>query len=175
MRKDFQIAVLLALAALPAGVALMAAPDYIPLLKEYPGPFFWGGLILAAGLIAAAITIAVRGEASEPRAGHRRRVIALTGMVIFGFGFLGSAAVYFWPMRSTISEASSLAQLAELGWSLQRQPNGIQFVVSGPGPHPSMQKSAIYFAQLHNPFSLVFSGTNKIPDLHYLSDLSNCA
>src|ERR1700730_1337483 len=95
MRKDFQIAVLLALAALPAGVALMAAPDYIPLLKEYPGPFFWGGLILAAGLIAAAITIAVRGEASEPRAGHRRRMIALTGMVIFGFVFLGSAAVYF--------------------------------------------------------------------------------
>lgn len=42
------------------------------------------------------------------------------------------------PAVSSISETSALAGLAELGWSLQHQPNGIQFVVSGPGPLPSM-------------------------------------
>jgi hypothetical protein len=97
MRKDFQIAILLALAAIPAGVALMAAPEYVGVLKEYPAPFFWVGLILAVGLIGAAIVIALRGEASEPRSGHRRRMIALVGMIVFGLGFVGSAAVYFWP------------------------------------------------------------------------------
>ncbi len=99
MRRDFQIAILLALAAIPAGVALMAAPEYIGILKEYPGPFFWGGLIVAAVLIGAAIIIAFRGEASQPRSGHRRRMIALAGMIIFGLGFVGAAAVYFWPTR----------------------------------------------------------------------------
>jgi hypothetical protein len=88
MRKDFQIAILLALAAVPAGVALMSAPEYIPILKDYPAPFFWGGLILATGFIGAAITIALRGEASEPRLGHRRRMIALAGMTVFGLGFI---------------------------------------------------------------------------------------
>jgi hypothetical protein len=52
MRRDFQIAILLALAAIPAGVSLMAAPEYIGILKEYPGSFFWAGLILAALLSA---------------------------------------------------------------------------------------------------------------------------
>jgi len=100
MRRDFQIAILLALAAIPAGVALMAAPEYIGILKEYPGPFFWGGFALTAGLFGAAIAIAFRGEAAEPESGHRRRMIALIGMIIFGLGFLGSATVYFWPARS---------------------------------------------------------------------------
>src|ERR1700730_14099977 len=101
MRIRFQMAILLALAALPAGVALMAAPEYISILKEYPGPFFWGGLILASGLILAAIVIAVHGEASEPKAGHRRRMIALTGMVVCGLGFILFSGIYFWPQRST--------------------------------------------------------------------------
>jgi hypothetical protein len=101
-------------------------------------------------------------------------MIALLGMIISGAVLIGSAAVYFWPKPASISETSALAQLALLGWSLQHQPNGIQFVVSGSGPLPSMQDSAIYFAQLRKPFSLVFSGTNGIDGMHYLSDLPNC-
>jgi hypothetical protein len=94
MRRDFQVAILLALAALPAGVALMAAPEYFGVLKEYPGTFFWGGLLLTAALIGAAIVIAIRGEAGEPIAGHKRRMIALAGMIGCGAGFAG---LYFWP------------------------------------------------------------------------------
>jgi len=175
MHIDRRIAILGLLGTAALAVAMMAAPLlFADLPRWLLGLLFWGGLLLAAVLIGASIIIAFRGEASEPRIGHRRRMIALFGMIIFGVGFVGSAALYFWPMRPTpISEASSLAQLAELGWSLQHQPNGIQFVVSGSGPPPSMQRSAIYFAKLHNPFSLVFSGTNGIDGLHYLSDLSN--
>ncbi len=106
--------------------------------------------------------------------GAKHRMLALLGMIISGSVFLGSTAVYFWPRPLSISEASSLAQLAQLGWSLQHQPTGIQFGVSGPGPLPSMQESAIYFAQLRKPFTLVFSGTQGIDGLHYLANLSNC-
>ncbi len=110
MRPDFKIAILLALAAIPAGVALMAAPEYIGILKEHPGPFFWGGLILASGLIGAATIIAVRGEALEPRSGHRRRMIALAGMVICGVGFLGFSALYFWPTATTKKSAVAASE-----------------------------------------------------------------
>jgi hypothetical protein len=78
MRKDFQVAILLALAAIPAGVVLMVAPYYAEAaLKEYAAQFVWGGLSLTALFILAAIIIAVRGEAAEPRVGHKRRMIAL--------------------------------------------------------------------------------------------------
>lgn len=97
MRTDFKIAILLALASIPAGVALMSAPEYISILKEYPGLFFWSGLIVATALIVAAIIIALRGEASEPRRGHGRRMIALVGMVVCGAGFLVFAGIYFRP------------------------------------------------------------------------------
>src|ERR1700732_4640702 len=109
MRKDFQVAILLAFAAIPAGVALMAAPEYINVLREYPGSLFWCGLTLAAALFIAAITIAIRGEAAEPMVGHRRRMTALMGMIIFGLGFLGSAAIYFWPARPASVDTSIAA------------------------------------------------------------------
>src|SRR5260370_35298273 len=57
---------------------------------------------------------------------------------------------------------------------MQPQANGIQFGVSGPGPLPSMQESAIYFGQLRRPFSLVFSGTNGIDGLHHFANLLSC-
>jgi hypothetical protein len=114
MRRDFQIAILLALAAIPAGVSLMAAPEYIGILKEYPGSFFWAGLILAALLIGAAIIIALRGEASEPRIGHTRRVIALTGMIVLGLGFLGPASVYFWPSKTYTNDFTDAVKNAYL-------------------------------------------------------------
>jgi hypothetical protein len=89
MRKAFLIAILLGLAAIPVGVALMAAPEYTPAVKEYPAPFFWVGLFLAVVLIGAAIVIAGRGEATEPRFGHRRRMIALGVWLSSGSASLG--------------------------------------------------------------------------------------
>jgi hypothetical protein len=40
-----------------------------------------------------------------------RRMLALAGMIIFGLGFVGSAAVYFWPQR-TITPAAPLTAAA---------------------------------------------------------------
>ena len=108
MRTDFKIAILLALASIPAGVALMSAPEYISILKEYPGLFFWSGLIVATALIVAAIIIAVRGEASGPRRGHGRRMIALVGMVVCGAGFLVFAGVYFWPESAALEPTAQI-------------------------------------------------------------------
>jgi hypothetical protein len=108
MRKDFQVAILLAVAAMPTGVAMMAAPYYAEAaLKAYAGPFFWGGLILAAVFICVAIAIAIRGEATEPRGGHGRRMVALAGMIVCGAGFLGFVAAYFWPSPVSLAGAST--------------------------------------------------------------------
>jgi hypothetical protein len=162
-----KLAILLGLLALGGGGAVWVAPDHTEI----------GWLMIATagvGTIALATHHFSGKLAPLWTPGAKHRMIALLGMIIFGAAFIGSAAVYFWPKPVTISETSSLAQLAVLGWSLQHQPSGIQFVVSGAGPLPSMKESAIYFVQLRNPFSLIFSGTNGIEGLHYLSDLSNC-
>jgi hypothetical protein len=106
MHKPDQIAILSALAALPGGVALMAAPEAFPFLKAYPLPFFWGSFGLTAVLLGAAIIIAFRSEAMEQRRGHKRRMIALSGMIVCGLGFLGFFAAYFWPATQGTLSAS---------------------------------------------------------------------
>ena len=66
MRKDHLFDFLLALAALPSGVAVMAAPEYIGgALKEHPGWFLWGGILLTVVLFGAAVAIAPRSEESR--------------------------------------------------------------------------------------------------------------
>jgi hypothetical protein len=51
MRRDFQIAIVLAVAAIPAGTALMAAPEYLHLAGQSLAATFWGGVILTVLLI----------------------------------------------------------------------------------------------------------------------------
>jgi hypothetical protein len=162
-----KLAILLGLLALGGGGAVWVAPDHTEI----------GWLMIATAGVGTIALAAHHFSGMLARLwtpGAKHRMLALLGMIISGAAFIGSAAVYFWPKPVTISETSSLAQLAVLGWSLQHQPSGIQFVVSGAGPLPSMKESAIYFAQLRNPFSLIFSSTNGIDGLHYLADLSNC-
>lgn len=64
MRREYVIAILLAVSAVPLGAALMVAPDYLH-LAGYLVPFtFWGGISLAILLIVTAGAIAGRGERS---------------------------------------------------------------------------------------------------------------
>lgn len=108
MRRDYQIAILLGLSAFPTGIALMAAPYYAEaLLKQYAAGCFWAGLGLTVILLVAAIVLALKGEASEPQKGHRRRMVALAGMVISGACFVAFAAAYFWPGKSGTSSSST--------------------------------------------------------------------
>jgi hypothetical protein len=162
-----KLAILLGLLALGGGGAVWVAPNLTEIGWLMIATAGVGTVALAAHHFSGMLSLLW-----TPGAKHR--MFALLGMIISGAVFVGSAAVYFWPRPVIVSEASALAQLAQLGWSLQHQPDGIQFVVSGSGPLPSMQESAIYFAQLRKPFTLVFSGTNGIEGVHYLSDLSNC-
>lgn len=62
MRRDYLIAILLAVAAIPLGAAMMAAPDYLHLSGYLVPLTFWGGIALGSTLILAAALIALHGE-----------------------------------------------------------------------------------------------------------------
>ena len=69
MRRDYLIAILLTVSAIPLGAAMMAAPDYLHLSGYLIALTFWGGIALAASLILIAAVIAWRGErAAESKA-----------------------------------------------------------------------------------------------------------
>ena len=95
MRRDFLIAIVLAVAALPAGTALMAAPEYLHLTGVALALTFWGGIGLTFVLIIAAIAIALRGESQSPAKGHIQRMTAILGMALFGIGFVACAIWFF--------------------------------------------------------------------------------
>jgi hypothetical protein len=63
MRRDYLIALLLAVAAIPAGAALMVAPQYLNLTGAAIPLTFWGGITLTVALILIAAVIALRTEA----------------------------------------------------------------------------------------------------------------
>ena len=95
MRRDFQIAIILAIAAIPAGIALMAAPEYLHLTGTSLALTFWGGIVLTVLFIVAAVILALRGEAQTPLKGRSNRMIAIVGMAACGLGFVGFAIWFF--------------------------------------------------------------------------------
>jgi hypothetical protein len=95
MRRDFQIAIILAVAAIPAGVALMAAPEYLHLTGKRLALTFWSGSVLTVLLITAAVILALRGEAQTPFKGRSNRMIAIVGMALCGLGFVGFTIWFF--------------------------------------------------------------------------------
>jgi hypothetical protein len=100
MRKDFKIALLCALSAIPLGIAMSVAPDYISALKVHPALSFWGGIVVTALLLTAAAIIAIRGEQLVERApGAKKRMVPFVGMIFSGICFMGFAAWYIWPTK----------------------------------------------------------------------------
>jgi hypothetical protein len=102
MPKEFQIAILCAVASLPAGLAMSLAIEYFPFFKAYPGLAFWGSLLVTILLLVAAALIAIKGERAAEREGAKERMIPLIGMIVFGIGFVACTAWYFGPIASTI-------------------------------------------------------------------------
>jgi hypothetical protein len=62
MRRDYLIAIVLAIAAFPAGAALMVAPEDLHLSGRAVPVTFWGGTALFGTLILVAAIIALRAE-----------------------------------------------------------------------------------------------------------------
>ena len=101
MRWDIKIAVYLYHAAGFLAVAVMAAPEYLHLSEIANAICFWGGLLGAIMFSTLAFRAAFLGESFKPQRGHVRRMIGLYGMLACGLGFVGFAAAYFWPARSS--------------------------------------------------------------------------
>jgi hypothetical protein len=92
MRRDYLIAILLAVAAFPAGASLMVAPVYLHLIGWQIPATFWGGIGLASLLIIAAIIVALRGEKQAPPVGHKRRlgIIIAVATIVMAAGTVGA-------------------------------------------------------------------------------------
>jgi hypothetical protein len=104
MRNDFKIALLCFVASVPAGVAVSEAIEYFEFLKAYRGLSFYSSATITLILLAAAAILAVRGEAEKQ--GAKKRMLPLIGMIVFGIGFIGCAAWYFWPANASVETAS---------------------------------------------------------------------
>jgi hypothetical protein len=119
MRRDHLIAILLAIAALPAGAALMVAPNYLHLTGWEILATFWGGVALTLMLIALAAFIAWRGE-SKPHTVHIR---PMAGIIVLVLVFGGLLIGPHWSAPQTSPETSNATSPTQ---QFQRPP----FIVS---------------------------------------------
>jgi hypothetical protein len=103
MRRDFLIAIILAIAAFPAGVALMVAPQYLHLTGIAVPLAFWGGLILFLLLVGLAAFVALRGEAKAIQ--ERKMTGAVIGYNAALVAALAAtlAAIKRWPRTAVIA------------------------------------------------------------------------
>jgi hypothetical protein len=97
MRRDFLFALILGLAALPAGLAVSEGIEYFPYLRGHPGVGFWGSSAVTVLVFTSGVIIAIKGERQAEREGVRRRMLPFIGMLVFGSGFIVCVAWYFWP------------------------------------------------------------------------------
>ena len=89
-----------ALSCLPVLGAGIVGPDIFHASEEVKKAVFAICVVLALTCLVVGHVKEKRGEAADIRPGHRRRMIALYGMVACGFGFVGFAAAYWWPASS---------------------------------------------------------------------------
>lgn len=95
MRRDYQLAIILALAAIPCGAWITVAPEYLHLTGVPLAATYWVSMGLTAILLTLAVAIALRADARMPPKGHGIRMLAIIGMGICGFGFLAFATLFF--------------------------------------------------------------------------------
>jgi hypothetical protein len=174
MPQDRRIVFLLFLAAAALALAAIPAAD---LIKDIPmsGKWVFSAvcLILALGLFSRAAHIAWQDEEAAPRSQRKRKMIGLIGMIVFGVGFIGSAAFYFWPSEHNDTSARAIAKLAELGWTVKPDDAEILFEVNA-RPLPPMKASAMYFSEINRPFKLHLQQVPSLDGLHFMADIHEC-
>lgn len=124
MRRDYLLAIILMVAAIPGGAALMAAPEYLHLTSTPLALTFWGGVLLTLLLLFLAMAVALRGESQSPPAGHRQRMLAIVGMTVFGLGFVACAVWFFVPHGETKKLPSPEAIVPTDGIKVVREGQG---------------------------------------------------
>jgi hypothetical protein len=102
MRRDYLIAIILALSALPAGVALMVAPEYLHLSGAAIPLVFWGGIAVTLALIVAAAFIALHGAG----VGRER------GMTASDIGYNAAIAAAVVSLMGTVRRSPRVAVIA---------------------------------------------------------------
>jgi Leucine-rich repeat (LRR) protein len=158
-----------AIASVPLMGAGVFGPDVLHLSQPAKKIAFYLCLAAAVLLLIVGAAKEYKDELRASRSlGHGRRVIAILGMLICGVGFLGFAAAYFWHSAARSPDSTAVAQLAELGWGVQPQKDGIRFELSS-RPLPSMGRSAELFHKVGVQFSIQLQGLPSLDGLHYLS------
>jgi len=94
-----------------AGVALMlagvVAPDVFHLTPRMKELVFFGCMAAAFLCVIAGAAKEARSESASPtKRGHKRRMIAIYGMLISGLTFIAFATAYFWPTEDATTEAT---------------------------------------------------------------------
>lgn len=98
-----------AVASFPLMAAGVLGPDLFPVSLEAKALAFYACLGLAFFFLLIGTFKELQVEAVDHlRRGHRRRMIAIGGMLICGMGFIGFTGAYFWPSK----EAQNAAKVA---------------------------------------------------------------
>ena len=106
MRQDYLIAIILAIAAVPAGVAVMPAPlKFENLSRRMVNICFYGGIAVTIALFALAVAIAMFAEERS-----NQGLMPLLGMIVCGLGFVSFAAWYLWPTNPKIVKNETHAE-----------------------------------------------------------------
>ena len=90
---DRHLALWLAIVSVSAGVAMMAAPLYLPRLPA--GLFFWGGILVFCVGLAVTLTLLVRGrQSAELR--DQKPMIGPILLMVLGAMVFGGGAIWFY-------------------------------------------------------------------------------
>lgn len=172
MRRDYIIAMLLAISAIPTGAALMAAPlkfEHLPIWAI--DLCFFGGIILTFGLIVGATVVALHAE--RPDKPEEHRMIAIVGMVVFGVGFLTCTAWYFWPLSTHNVPHNGTAHIPTSSSGLLRfvvecEPQWPPSVIHAGETYAEMQ---IYHGE-KGGLALIRAADKDLPSLHETDDMA---
>jgi hypothetical protein len=135
MRWDIRVTAHFYVSAAFLSVCIMFAPDVLHFGETARDIGFFIGLIGAILFGILGFRAALREEQSTPKLEHRRRMLAIYGMVVFGAGFLGCAAWYFfWPDKEPPQKMSVETTTATPGSSPRRLDNTISFAWSWSKP-----------------------------------------
>jgi hypothetical protein len=98
-----------AVASVPLMIAGIVGPDVFHLSAGSKELVFFGCMAAAFVCVIAGADKEIKDESSDRNAaGRRRRMISIYGMLICGLGFIGFAAVYFWPsVESSAGQAQA--------------------------------------------------------------------